>query len=174
MRIEFEAYDGDNLVHELPGIQLPCNQTKYDEEDEKDTRPASETMMTEDREDEYIHVIEADVNDPEWRRQFNAWIYQVMNEALLVSGDDDYFDYYPGNLDALKGIVSKLKKRDWLRKSAKKALQYAYDVRYYDLEPETIIPVDEVPEYEKRRDKALSEAAEIFRMTYWNWQVKNR
>lgn len=159
MRIEFEAYGADNFVHDLPGLLLPCGE--YDDDEP-------------DKEDNYIHVIEANTDDPEWRRYFQAWIHRVMHEALFVSGDDDYFDYYPGNISAMVGIVDKLKKRDWLRKTAQKALQYAYDVRYYDLEPETIIPLDEVPKYEKRRDKALTQAAETFRIAYWNWRVRNR
>ena len=174
MRIEFTAYDGDNLVHDLPGIVEPCNQTGADEERESGT--AAETMMTEDVEDEYLHIIE--LPDEVLTEQFHPvrlqllnWVGRVMDGALFVSGDDDYFDYYPGNIDALRGIAEHLD--DGFKERADEAIQYAYDVRYYDLEPETIIrDEEELEQREERRDKELSAAAAQFREKYWNWRIR--
>jgi len=173
MKIKFEAYDSDNIVHELPGIQLPCNQTKAEEAD-----------LDHLDEDEYIHVIEIpdDWNAPwnpkknqygsEFMRQFANWAHRVSDAALFVSGDDDYFDYYPGNISALVGIGEQLDDPR-IKEIVQGVLQYVYDVRYYDLEPETIVPFEEVEAYEERRDKALSEAAKNFREAYWTYRIRN-
>lgn len=101
---------------------------------------------------------------PQLLQIISKWINLVMDHAVVVSGDDEYFDYYPENFDIMDHILAQFP-NPHLAAQVEEARQFAYDVRYYDLEP-SIIPWEEVEEYEKRRNKKLSEAAEAYRKNY--------
>lgn len=154
MKIEFTAYCADNFVHDLPGIQ-PCREMGEDD----------------NAEDDFRHTVEFK-DRATFNRQFYHWMELVRAEVIFVSGDDDYFDYFPGNIDAGTQIAKALKD-PVTQKHWRSILQYCYTVRYYDLEPETIIPLEELPKYEKKRNKELSEVAEKFREIYWADRIAN-
>ena len=84
--LTFEAYCSDNRVHELSGIQ-PCQQQGEDDDS-----------------DDYTHTI-IFKSQAKFIKDFTTWTRRVAQDAWEVGGDDTYYDYYPGNFDAARGIA---------------------------------------------------------------------
>jgi len=86
--INFEAYCADNRIHELPGIQ-PCK------------------AQDEDEDDDYQHTIIFKSKE-KFIRDFTKWTRKVAQDVWVVGGDDDYYDYYPGNFDLARSIAEEV------------------------------------------------------------------
>ena len=116
--IEFEAYCADNFVHDIPGIKLPCNEMKYNEAGDYDGH-----------EDEFIHILTFK-DEAVFTKKFEKWLDRVAQAAWSVSGDDDYFDYYPGNFDAARAIVEQMPNHPTIQSAVEFAENFAIAVRY--------------------------------------------
>lgn len=157
MEIRFKSYQvGENSVGWLPGFRLDDGAIDPNSEDDLGLAEQEDSGGT-------PCVISAESQEL-MARAVSGWLWNVGQQAVYVSGDDDYYDYYPDNFYVADQIVEAIG-LEWLKDHLVRVRELAVNLRYNE-EPETI-DAENV-----KIDTELVDAANVYREAYWNARLQ--